>query len=282
MSSIKKLISLILVLSMAATLFSGCGNSEDIAETKSTAKEEEGTTGTADDDDNEDMAEINVMILAMSDVSAGSEAVVEEINKITEEKINTHVNIEYVEMGTYVEQLGLRISGNEKLDLVLTTPIEAAGFSSMTAQNQLMPLNDLLEEYAPEAVEALGAYIKGTTINDNIYALPTYRALNSNSYLIMRKDILDELGLTQKAENLSTWTEFEEILGEVTSNKEIAGIAGNDGAGTVISVQGVWHDTDDFADNSSYDSLGDTYKIIAVVRRQAQSTTILNRILIKQ
>jgi len=264
MRSIKKSLSLILVLCMAVAMLAGCGNSEDTAETKSTATEAEGTTKAADEGSDEEMAEINIMILAMSDVSAGSEEVIAEINKITEEKINTHVNIEYVEMGTYVEQVGLRISGNEKLDLVLTTPIEAAGFSSMTAQNQLMPLNDLLEEYAPDTLALLGDYIKGTMINDTIYSLPTYRALNSNSYLIMRKDILDELGLTEKAQSLSSWTEFEEILSEVTANKEIAGIAGNDGAGTVITLQGVWHDTDDFAGNTSYDSLGDTYKIIAV------------------
>jgi len=264
MRSIKKSLSLILVLCMAVAMLAGCGNSEDTAETKSTATEAEGTTKAADEGSDEEMAEINIMILAMSDVSAGSEEVIAEINKITEEKINTHVNIEHVEMGTYVEQVGLRISGNEKLDLVLTTPIEAAGFSSMTAQNQLMPLNDLLEEYAPDTLALLGDYIKGTTINDTIYSLPTYRALNSNSYLIMRKDILDELGLTEKAQSLSSWTEFEEILSEVTANKEIAGIAGNDGAGTVITLQGVWHDTDDFAGNTSYDSLGDTYKIIAV------------------
>ncbi len=268
MKKIKSLLALLLVLAMAVTMLAACGNSESTTDTGSDVSSDTDTdTPDAEDSEDveeEDMAEINVMIMSLGPIGEGYKEVEEQINAITEEKINTHVTLNYVEAGSYAEQLSLAITGNEQIDLCLTTPIQTAGFSSMVAQNQLVPLNDLLPKYAPETLATVGDYIKGTTVNGNIYAVTTYRNLTSSAYIIMRKDLLESSGQLDAANNMATWTDYENILKVVTSQNDIAGVSGNDGDGTVITLQNAWLDTETLADSSVYDNLGDTYKIIAV------------------
>ena len=270
MKKIKTLLALLLVIAMTVTMFAGCGNSEkstDTADDTATVTKAADATdaeATAEPATSEDMAEITVMVLSLGPMGEGYKGVEDAINAITEKEINTHVTLTYVEVGSYAEQLSLAITGDEKVDLCLTTPIQTAGFSSMVAQNQLMPLNDLLNENAPETLKLVGDYLKGTTVNGNIYAVTTYRALSSGSYLIMRKDLLEKAGLLETAQNMTNWTEYESILKGITEQNDIAGISGNDGDGTTITLQNAWLDTEDFAGSTAYDNLGDTYKIIAV------------------
>ncbi|HHV12476.1 MAG TPA: ABC transporter substrate-binding protein [Clostridiales bacterium] len=260
----KRLWALLLVVCLGATMASGCGKSEPAASGTGAGDDKqavaEGTQGAK----KEEIAEINVVIISLGPAPAGAKDVENAVNEITEPKINTHVNLEFIDGGTYADKVSLKMISNEKMDLLLTMPIQAAGFSSLVAQNQLLPLDDLLTEYAPELLETVGDFVKATSYNGHIYAVPNYRVLNSNSYLIMRKDILDNLGLTEKAKNLSSWSEYEEIIDAVCKNYDIAGISQTDGDGTIITEQGNWTDKDVFAENEAYDTLGDTYKIIAV------------------
>ena len=46
-------------------------------------------------------------------------------------------------------------------------------FSSAISQNKLLPIaQDTLQEYAPGVVNALGDYLKASTVGDKIYGLP--------------------------------------------------------------------------------------------------------------
>ncbi len=262
---LRKLWALLLAVSLVMTMMLGCGKEEVVSEDPTTGSPDKATpTADAGEPEEEEMAEIEVVILSLGPSPQGAPEVEAAINEITEAEINTHVTLNYIDVGSYAQQTSLMISGNEKMDLMLTSPIQAASFSSMTAQNQLLPLDDLLKEYAPELLSTVGEYIEGTRYNGKIHGVPTFRALNSNAYLVMRADILNELGLMEKAKNLSSWTEYEEILSQVVEKTDLTGISQNDGDGTVITLQNAWLDQDKFADNTGYDNLGDNYKLIAV------------------
>lgn len=72
--------------------------------------------------------------------------------------------------------------------------------NSLIAQKQLMPLNDLIEEHSVEYKALLDKYPilrKVTTRNDgNIYEFARLLGLRTNHYLFVRKDWLDNLGLS--------------------------------------------------------------------------------------
>ncbi|HHV12168.1 MAG TPA: extracellular solute-binding protein [Clostridiales bacterium] len=270
MNKIKKLIAMLLVLLMAVSMLGACGKSEGSNEgTKDPGNDvAEDITGAADDtqdvEEPEDMAEITLMVMSLGAMGDGKDAVEEGINAITEKEINTHVTLQYVEVGSYSQQLNLAITGNEKVDICLTTPIPASSFSALIAQNQLMPLNDLLPKYAPEALAEVGEYIKGTTINGNIYAIPNYRNLATSYYIIARKDIIDDLGLADAFNNMASWSDYEKILEAIKGKGGISPIANNDVDGNIICFPNGNLDTDSFAGFTTFDNLGDGYKLIGV------------------
>ena len=72
----------------------------------------------------------------------------------------------------------------------------------------------------------------------------------------MRKDILDDLGMYDFAENMQTWTEVEELLTKVRDDAGLAGL------GTSIYVSGTIFGEDAFADYVGFDSLGDSYSVL--------------------
>ncbi len=261
MKKTKKIMALLLTAAIAVTILGACGNSEKIND--GTANAADGTNAGAEAQ--EDMAEISIMAMALGPMGDGKNEVVYAINAITEKIINTHVNITYVEVGSYAQQLSLAITGNEKVDLCMVVPIPAGSFSTLVAQNQLVSLNDLLPEYAPETVSTVGQLIKGATVNGNIYAVPTYRDLSSKLYIIARKDLLESADRLDAFNNMKTWTDYENIMSDVAEkNPDIVAIGNADSQGTLITSGGCDVGADNFSDNGIFDTLGDLYKIIKV------------------
>ncbi len=278
----KKLISMLLTVSMAASLLAGCGNTESTqGQSKSEEQGEEsrgededgqdekpgqdGQEQDAQGEDDEEMAEIVVGWMSMTPLdNTKTDGVEEAINQITEEKINTHVDIQWYDPNTYAKQIPLMIQGNDKLDLIMYTPVPGAGYTSFQNQGQLMEIGGLLREYAPEIVSMMGSLLEGTSTKDGVFGVADYRDLSGAEYILMRRDILDQLGLTEKAENMTSWTEFEEILTEVVDKTDLAGIGNSDAAGTVVSTFPYFMGSDSFAENYSFDNLGDSYQFISV------------------
>lgn len=258
MRKIKKLLALLMVSTIVVTMLGACGKKENESTTDVTGSAEVTATKPA-----EDMTDINVMVMSLTAMGEGKNAVQDAVNAITEKEINTHVTLTYVEVGAYSQQLNLAITGNEKLDLCLLTPIPSSNFSTLVSQNQLVPLNDLLPQYAPDTVKEVGDLIKATTVKGNIYAMPTYRDLSSKAYVVARKDLLESSGQLDAFNNMKSWTDYEKILKAVTAKNNIVGIVNNDSQGSVITVGGVDVGSDNFADNKAFDTLGDLYRIIS-------------------
>ena len=157
-------------------------------------------------------------------------------------------------------------------DLILCTAIPVVGFQTLTSQSQLADITDLLPVYAPDAYEMMKEYLPATTLNGRIYAMPCYRMYNASYNLIMRKDVLDTLGLTEKAQNIKSWSEYEAILQEVhdrqselpEDQKTPWMIASNSAEGDVVSSLSTWYVDDEFAKNSGFDVLQDSKKLIYV------------------
>lgn len=264
----KKLISILLVIAMIAALFVGCGKSETVQNTgeeTDTGTETETDTETDTAEDDEDMAEIVVAWLTMAPMDESqTDAVEDAINKITEKEINTHVDIQFYATDSYPTQIPMMIQANEKLDLMMYTPIPGVSYDSFMSQNQLMDISGYLDTYGKDIKESLGDLLKATTTDKGIFGTPANRIMASDLYIIMRKDVLDNLGLTQKAQNMTTWTEYKEILEQVVANTDLAGVANDDTAGSVLAINPFFLGSDSFAENKAFETLGDPYYLIYV------------------
>ncbi len=279
----KKWIALSAALCLVISLLGACGNTEngsgntgdkqtqapasngDVKDTD--AADTEGKTTAADDADDEDMSEINMVYISMGPIPNGLSDVQDAINAITEEEINTHVNLEMIESGNYEQQIGLKTSSNEKVDLLVTLPMGSASYNNMASQNQLMDITDYLEEYGQDILSTVGDLVKATTRDGRIYGVTTYRSLVTSAYIVMRTDVLEDLGLLEKAQNMTSLSEYTEILKAVKESEKwgsLAGIVPSDAVGTCLALSGCYLGQDKFADATAYDQLGDLNKIIAI------------------
>ena len=172
---------------------------------------------------------------------------------------------------------GLMMSSSEKLDLMLTLPTGASSYNNMISQNQFMDISDLLEEYAPEVLDTIGDYMKATTVGDAIYAVPAWRNYVISSYIVMRTDVLEDLGLLEKAQNMTSFTEYEEILDAVKNSEKwgyLAGIVNSDANGLVLPLARNYLGVDNFSDAYYYDELGDLNKMISIDPEGSDATSV--------
>lgn len=221
-------------------------------------------------EDDEDMAEINVMYINTGLVTKYDD-VESAVNAITEPKINVHVTLEPVSIGDYIQQLTLKISSNEKLDALLTIPAGSARFTSMVSQNQLQPLDDLLEEYGQGILKTVPEiYLKAGMLNQTTYAVPCYADKVDTFYLFMRKDIVDKYNIDTNA--IDSIADVENIF-DIIKEKE---------PNLVPVVPGMTHDVltksnmfvyDTFEGAELYDNLIDN---MAIIMLNGDTTKVVN------
>lgn len=170
---VKRIAAYLLSLSMIAAAVTGCGNNESNSSSASTASDTNSDSSTAASDNSSESAsaadgeieEIIMMYPIMGTITqTGAQGVEDAINAITEPEIGVHVSLNPIEIGSYAQQLNLMITSNEQLDVVATFPGGSATFSAMSSQNQLLPLDDLLDEYGTDIKDKLGDLVNATTI----------------------------------------------------------------------------------------------------------------------
>ena len=268
----KRSITFALAMTMALSM-GACGNSEGTAaegsQDTSRAAEALGNTGEETDKagsaegnsagEDEDTASIVVAYYCNGSNTSDVDAVEEAINAITVEAINTEVELMPFQSGSYNEQMNLMISSNEQLDLAPTFFAGPTTFAAMTSQKQLTPLDDLLNEYGQDILsEIKPEYMETTKLNGVTYAVPVNKDMVSNMYLAMRTDILEQLGMLEKGENLTSMSELTEILAAVKEQTELVPMAPAGSQGNVTTFMPVLV-SDKFEDAVTFDKLINDY-----------------------
>ena len=204
----KSLLALLLVLLMVMSAFGGCGtapaateSSSAPAESSSAAVEEssaavESTEAAPSEAPALEEYEIVYYMLANT-ISKDRDMIVEKLNEMTKAKINATVNIVMLDWGTWTDKFNTGINAGEKMDIAFTA--DWFGYLDSVANGYFLALNDpadnLLEQYAPETVAALGeGFIKGSRIGGMNYAVPTDKEFAVNSGLVWNKDLADKYG----------------------------------------------------------------------------------------
>ena len=225
--------------------------SEEVQAEETTEAAEEATAG--DTAWEGDIDEINILLIDERGNSESIQSIADAMNEITEKTCGVHANIQLAGFGDYNTQLSLMLSAGEGLD-ICSLAFGPSGFTSLVGNGQIMDITDLMAEYAPETLELMGDYIKAYSTNGRQYAIPPFRNYASANYLLMRKDILEDVGYTEEqARAISKWSELEGLYQLVAeAHPELAPTSGVSGA--CILYKG-----DDFSDYEAFDALGDGY-----------------------
>jgi putative aldouronate transport system substrate-binding protein len=170
----------------------------------------------------------------------------EEINKITKEKINATIKLIPINGANYQQQTNLMLTGNEKLDLLVTSSF--FGYNTQAAKGQLVALDDLLKSNGKDILDILPEHLlEGNKVNGEIFGIPSMRDWGSYYGFIMRKDIVEKhnIDLSQ----VKTFTDLEAVFKIVKENEPSLNPIVNTGQGsTVTSVLA----------GGKYDVLGDS------------------------
>ena len=165
----RKVISLLIVLTMCFSFVYATGEKEATSTEKPTLK----VMGT---------------FIANVDVNADptAKAITEKTGYTVEYSINSQDNP--------LQRLSLEIASGADYDIVRMSPDD---FRALVGQNGFMALDDLLAKYGQEMKSVIRDDTwKLTTYDGKIYGVPMMNErANIESTILMRKDILDKLGL---------------------------------------------------------------------------------------
>ena len=142
----KRIAALLLAMGMVVTATAGCSKTEnstssgDASTSDTKASENQDNTDVADDEDDKDdgeVADIKVALMSLAPVDTSvSEGILEKVNEITESQINVHVDVQWVEAGSYGTQVTMMIQGGDDLDLMQFTPIPGGSYTSFLSAGQ--------------------------------------------------------------------------------------------------------------------------------------------------
>ena len=269
MKKVKSLIALLLIACLVLALFAACtktetttpGNTDNTskpAEPSKPADTDKPTDTTPPADEDEEAPEINVYLYDLRQTGADyGEHVAEAIRELTLERINVAANANWVTGGNWQNTVLLAISGGEKLDVIATTMGNTPAV--LYTQKQALDISKYMEEYGSETLELMKEYIGVGQYGGGLYGIPTLRNYCKNGYIAMNAEILDALGLREKAEKCRSFSELEEIYQAVKENYTDKG----EGIYAFGSSSALYSDNyisngDNFDDYIVYDNLGGT------------------------
>ena len=121
------------------------------------------------------------------------ELVSEKLSEITREKLNCDVELTRIGFGSYVTQLNLILSSGEQIDVFSPFNLSTA---TLANSGQIKNLTDLLKEYGKETYNSISPEdLACHTIGNDVYAIPPNKDKAMSLGFMMRKDIVDELGI---------------------------------------------------------------------------------------
>jgi putative aldouronate transport system substrate-binding protein len=232
------LLTALFVLSLLAACSSNTSNQGNQSgntntSTNTSDQPENNQTEQQSEESSLDHYNLTMAIPMIGPIPPDMELVEAELNKLTEAKINTTVEILPIGVGTYTEQLNLKFSSGEKLDLAYMFP---QLYGSNVAQGKLLALDELLPKYGQGIIEQVGEqYINVPSINGKLYAV-----LMGDSYVghgtvyYMRKDIVDKYNID--VSSIKSLEDVENVLKLVKENEpELIPLAVSAGMGPVTS-----------------------------------------------
>ena len=225
MKKMKSLLAVLLIACLVLALFAACAKTETPAKTDTPSTSTDTPAKTDDtkkddapaktDEPTEEPEEIvDIVYWSFDDYGKGQDhhdRIQAALNKLTEPE-GIHVDITYMSFGDWSTKVQMGLAGGDRCDVIalaITNNITNMRLNKMLRTD----ITDIWKEYASEAMETVD-YLMAPYIGSDgtIYGLPAGRANVGTTFLIMNGEVLEELGLTEKAKAMNSFSELEEIL----------------------------------------------------------------------
>lgn len=174
------------------------------------------------------------------------------MNEILNQRIGVNLTLEPIDFGAYNDKMQLRLAAGEACDIIFTAPWTNS-YTNNVANGSLLPLDDLLKEYAP----GLWSSMPETTwdaarINGKIYGVINQQIFPKPWGVHVRKDLLEKYDFS--LDNVEKWEDMEPFLEAVRDGEGITPVYADDSRGSSL-----WR-----AQYYGYDPLDDGIGVIAI------------------
>ncbi len=225
-NKMKKLLSLILVLSMVFTLAACAKKDEPKAEDTSTKTTDSGTTtdnsgSTAEPAaiDTSEHVVVKYVVMGNKPTNGQLEAGLEKLNAILTEKVNAELELYWVEWTDWQTQYNLLLaSGDPSIDLIGTATDWLDAWPNAKKGAFLELTTDMLQTYAPQTFASVtDEHWNMCKLDGKIYLMPEDNyAQWINHGFIYRGDWAKEAGL---ANGVKSWEDLGKYFGYIKANK---------------------------------------------------------------
>ncbi len=203
----KKIVSLMLVFVLALSMI-GCGAKE----TGTTDKVTDGVTDAPEkqaEEPEKELEPVTIKFTYPGSPQKDEEMVEKAINDYLKDKINASIDIDPIEWSAYLEKTNLMMATGDELDILFTASWYE--YYNNVFKKAFIPLNDLINKYAPKTKELLHpALFEGPKVDGELYALPTNKEIASARGLFLRKDLVEKYNFD--ISQIKTMDDFETVL----------------------------------------------------------------------
>lgn len=232
---IKKSISIIVALTVATSLFAGCGKSEEIAAQNSS----EPSAASVTQEVKKEPVELTLMSFDVDKVAQSEDA---PLYKQLKEKLNIKIKIISSPWNNYTDKLNVAMASGSTPDIFSTEGISnQTQYKSWIKEGFLLPLSDAAVNY-PNLSKQIKKFEAFNVIGGGkLYGLPISAYLNiensvyNDHSIFIRKDWLDNLGLSVPA----TIDEFYNVAKAFTTQDPDKN-GKNDTYGYTSASDGIW------------------------------------------
>lgn len=179
----RKLLSVLLSVSLVATMFVGCGGSDNGG----------GDVGNVEINFDEDPYEATLMYWVAND-ARDVDAVEAAFNEITLKELNMKVDLQPITLGTYMQQIQMVLSSDDKLDVF---PMFGSNAGTYIASEYIEDLTPYIDNALSETMKTVGEEdVMCCTIGDFLWGIPTMHERSNPTCFIFRTDLLNETGFS--------------------------------------------------------------------------------------
>ncbi|WP_410496890.1 ABC transporter substrate-binding protein [Cellulosilyticum sp. ST5] len=169
-----------------------------------------------------------------------------EVNKYIAEntKLNCTIKLQCYDWGTYNDRITQMIAAGETFDICFTANW-SNNYYTQSAKGAFVPLNDLMDKYAPKTKEILGEdFLSGSRINGVNYAIPANKEKAHSWGLLVRKDIVEKYNMDLSGvKTLADMEPFFQIIKEKEPNMYALEGTPNESAMRILDFDIVNNDT---------------------------------------
>ncbi len=228
----KRVLSTILAAVMSVSMLAACGSeaaqtgeSTKAPDTKTeetkteTAKPE--ATETADATKSDEIVTLKWAAVG-SGMPANYDAWKENINQYLGEKIGVNIECEIVPWGDWDQRRSVIVNTSGDYDIIFTN---MSTFTSDVKMGAFLDLTDMLPTAAPELYSMIPEdYWKAASIDNKIYAVPTYKDSSLTNYMVWDEQLCKDNGI-DPASIKATYSDLSPLNDALTTIKDVTGTA---------------------------------------------------------